>query len=78
MPAQNAGYTKLVFDATFGTLNLSNTGTGASYTWFNPGLWYEQPASGASTPTNAGGVLNLPWNSGEGHDTSVGTMRRTA
>jgi hypothetical protein len=73
--ASGAGYNCLAFDATFDTLSVSNTGTGAGYTWYNPGIWYQNPATGASTPTNAGDVLSLPWNPGQNSDsTSVGTM----
>jgi beta-glucanase (GH16 family) len=73
--AQNAGYSSLAFNATFETLSLSDTGTGAGYTWYNPGIWYESPATGASTPTNTGGVLNLPWNPGQPTaTTTAGTM----
>jgi beta-glucanase (GH16 family) len=73
--AQNAGYTNLAFNGTFDTLSLSNTGTGAGYTWYNSGIWYQTPASGASTPNNNGGVLNLPWNPGQSAPTTtVATM----
>jgi beta-glucanase (GH16 family) len=75
--AKAAGFTDLVFDATFDTLNLCNTGTGKC-TWYNPGIYWQNPATGASTPNNKGDVLNLPWNTNEPNyhpsNTTVGTM----
>ena len=41
-PAQAAGYS-LVFSTDFNPLNLSPDGRG-SYTWYNPGIWWERPA----------------------------------
>jgi hypothetical protein len=74
--AANAGYTTLAFNSDFSQgLSLSNTGTGAGYTWYNPGVWYEAAATGASTPSESGGVLNLPWNPGQSVPaTTIGTM----
>jgi hypothetical protein len=74
--AVNAGYSTLAFNSDFSTgLSLSNTGTGSGYTWYNSGIWYETAASGTSTPTNTGGVLNLPWNPGQSAPTTaIATM----
>ena len=74
--AANAGYTSLAFNSDFSKgLSLSNTGTGAGYSWYNSGIWYESAATGASTPNNNNGVLNLPWNPGQSAPTTtVATM----
>jgi hypothetical protein len=74
--AANAGYNTLAFNSDFSKgLSLSNTGTGAGYTWYNSGIWYQTAASGASTPNNNNGVLNLPWNPGQSAPTTtIATM----
>lgn len=70
-PPQASGY-QLVFSTDFSPLNLSPNSLG-SYTWYNPGMWWETPA-----PYNniflLNSALNLVWTSGQPTaDTSIST-----
>jgi len=70
-PSQASGY-RLAFSTDFNPLNLSPNSVG-SYTWFNPGIWWETPA-----PYNniylLNSALDLVWMLGQTNaDTSVST-----
>jgi len=77
-PSQAAGY-HAAFDEEFNSLSLSNTGKGAAYTWYNPGIWWETPAPSTSI-TASPGVLSLVWNQGQtpAYDTSIATSADNA
>jgi len=69
-PSQAAGYT-LVFSDNFASINMNNASNlnGSSYTWYNPGMWWQSPAPWAnySLPTAQpnGNDLNLNWSRGQ-------------
>jgi hypothetical protein len=75
-PPQAAGY-NLVWEDTFSTLSLSNTGTGSGYSWYNPGVWWNQgPAPSGNITDPSGTYINLEWTSGQTgspNDTSIST-----
>jgi hypothetical protein len=73
--AQAAGYTNLIFDEEFNTLNLSPNGSG-TYTWYN-GIWYEAPSS-ASDLTVTNSVFAATETPSDPHDSSITTMNRGA
>jgi len=70
-PPQAFGY-RLAFSTDFTPLNLSPNSLG-SYTWYNPGMWWEDPAPYNNIfPHNS--VLNLVWTNGQPTpDTSIST-----
>ncbi len=70
-PPQASGY-GLVFSTVFNPLNLSPNSLG-SYTWYNPGMWWEGPApSGNISVQNS--ALQLVWTRGQQtSDTSIPT-----
>jgi beta-glucanase (GH16 family) len=72
-PPQAAGY-QPVFDEEFTAFSLSNTGKGAGYTWYNPGIWWQAPAPAANIAVSDG-VLGLTWTKGQtpAYDTSIAT-----
>jgi hypothetical protein len=70
-PSQAAGY-GLVFSEDFSHFNMSPNDSG-SYTWYNPGNWFEKPAP-LSNISVSGDVLDLIWTNGQGtYDTSIST-----
>jgi len=70
-PPQAAGYC-LKFSTDFNPLNLSPNGLG-SYTWYNPGQWWETPAPYTNIFVRDS-TLNLVWTRGQPTaDTSIAT-----
>jgi hypothetical protein len=70
-PPQASGY-HLVFSTDFNPLNLSPNSLG-SYTWYNPGMWWEAPAPYKNIFL-LNSMLNLVWTRGQPTaDTSIST-----
>ena len=70
-PPQAAGYC-LKLSTDFDPLNLSPNSLG-SYTWFNPGMWWESPAPYKNIFV-LNSALNLVWTNGQSTwDTSIST-----
>jgi hypothetical protein len=79
--ASVAGYTTMVFDDEFNTLNISPSHSNSGkYNWY-PGLLYESTPPPASEITDTSSVLDLDWNRAAGvstglYDTSIECMAR--
>lgn len=70
-PPQASGY-GLAFSTDFTPLNLSPNSLG-SYTWYNPGMWWEAPAPYSNIFVH-NSTLNLVWTRGQQtSDTSIST-----
>ena len=64
-PPQAAGYS-LVFSNDFSSLNINSSGNlNGNYTWFNPGMWWQNPAPWGNFSTTSGPGLNLNWTPGQ-------------
>jgi len=69
--ASAAGYSTLVFDDEFNTLNIAPSGNSSgAYNWY-PGLFYESQTPPSSEITDTAGVLDLDWNKATGESTGL-------